>query len=163
MKKFNFKQIIFERLNLIKEQVQEAFIDDFENWWMEKRNKNKDPLDIEFEIEGVKFKRSLRNAVDVEVPGHIFIILSKLWEMWGADANKEQLLNTIEDRHEFGKALFFLMRKNDFVFDTEAKGAKLAVDRQDVDRFKKEYPDVGLNEVKNQIKKLIKNGTKKRN
>ena len=141
---------------LLEQQIQETFFDEFKNWWMEKRSNDNDPLDMKFELEGIDFERSLQDAVDVESPGHTFIILSKLWDMWGVDSDKEQLLNTIEDRHEFGKNLFFLMRKNDFIFDQEAKGAKLAVGRQDADRFKKEYPDVGLNEVKNQIKKLLK-------
>tara|TARA_Y100001963_G_scaffold152919_1_gene238618 strand:+ start:180 stop:683 length:504 start_codon:yes stop_codon:yes gene_type:complete len=158
----SFKQIIYEQLGLLKEQVIENF-DNFKEWWMSKKSDNEDPLDIEFDIEGIDFKRSLRNAVDVESPGHMFYILSKLWEMWGIDSDNEQLLNIVKDRHEFGKNLFFTMRKKDFIFDTEAKGAKLAVDRQEADRFKKEYPDIGLNEIKKQIKNLIKNGTKKRN
>ena len=135
-------------INLITERVQETHVEEFKSWWMEKRNNDEDPINIEFDIEGVDFKRSLRNAIDVEVPGHIFFILSKLWEMWGTDSGNEQILNTIEDRHEFGKKLMFLMRKNDFVFDKEAMGAKTAVDRQDKDAFQKEYPDVGLNEKK---------------
>ena len=86
-------------INLITERVQETHFEEFKSWWMEKRNNDEDPINIEFDIEGVDFKRSLRNAIDVEVPGHIFFILSKLWEMWGTDSGNEQILNTIEDRH----------------------------------------------------------------
>ena len=133
-------------IHLITEQVQQTFFEDFKSWWMEKRNNDEDPIDIKFDLphnEG-DFQRSLRDAVDVGTD--IFYILSKLWEMWGVDSDNEQLLNTIQDRNEFGKNLFYIMRRNDFVFDKEAKGAKTAVDRQDRDAFAKEYPEVGLNE-----------------
>ena len=151
-------------LNLLKEQVQHTFFVDFKEWWMEKRSNDEDPIDIKFDLEGVDFQRSLRDAIDVEVPGHIFFILSKLWEMWGIDSDNEQLLNTIEDREEFGKTLFHIMRKKDFIFDKGERGAKTAVDRQDQDRFEKEFPDVGLNESKiNLLNKLIRNVKKKRN
>ena len=69
-------------LNLLKEQVQHTFFVDFKEWWMEKRSNDENPIDIKFDLEGVDFQRSLKDAVDVESPGHIFIILSKLWEMW---------------------------------------------------------------------------------
>ena len=151
-------------LSLIKEQVQQTIFEDFKEWWMEKRNNDEDPIDIKFDLEGVDFQRSLKDAVDVESPGHIFIILSKLWEMWGIDSDNEQLLNTIKDREEFGKTLFYIMRKKDFIFDKGERGAKTAVDRQDQDRFQKEFPSVGLNESKiNLLNKLIRNVKKKRN
>ena len=115
---------------------------------MEKRNNDEDPIDIKFDLphNDGEFQRSLRDAVDVGTD--IFYVLSKLWEMWGIDSDNEQLLNTIQDRNEFGSTLYAVMKKNDFIFDTKARGAKTAVDRQDKDIFSKEYPDVGLNEKK---------------
>ena len=142
----NLDPTVLNIAGMLYEQVQQTFFEDFRNWWMEKRNNNEDPIDIKFDLphnEG-DFQRSLRDAVDVGTD--IFYILARLWEMWGVDSNNEQLLNTIEDRNEFGKNLFYIMRKNDFVFDKEAKGAETAVDRQDKDAFEKEYPEVGLNE-----------------
>ena len=135
-------------IGLITERVQENFFEDFKSWWKEKRNNDEDPINIKFDLEGLDFKRSLRDAIDVESPGHIFYILSKLWEMWGIDSGNDQTLNVIQDRSVFGKELMFLMRKNDFIFDKEAKGAKTAIDRQDKDEFEKEYPEIGLNEKK---------------
>ena len=143
---FNLDPTILNIGGMLHEQVQETFFEDFKNWWLEKRNNDEDPIDIKFNIEGIDFQRSLRDAVDVESPGHIFFILSKLWEMWGIDSENEQILNTVQDRDEFGKNLFFIMRKNDFVFDKNVGGAKTAIDRQDQERFEKEYPEVGLNE-----------------
>ena len=143
--------------NILLEQVQETFFEDFKSWWIEKRNNDEDPIDIKFDLphnEG-DFQRSLRDAVDVGTD--IFYILAKLWEMWGIDSDNEQLLNTIQDRNEFGKNLFYIMRKKDFIFDKEAKGAKTAVDRQDRDKFEKEYPEIGLNELtKGKLKSMIK-------
>ena len=137
-----------KRKKRLREQVQQTFFDEFKEWWLEERNNNNDPIEIKFELEGLEFKRSLKDAVEVESPGHIFVILSDLWEMWVKDSDNEQLLATVKDKHDFGKTLFFIMRKNDFVFDKNAKGAKTAVDRQDQDRFEKEFPDIGLNEQK---------------
>ena len=36
--------------NLLKEQVQETFFDDFKSWWMEKRKEGEDPIDIKFDL-----------------------------------------------------------------------------------------------------------------
>ena len=144
---FNLDSFILN--NLLESQTQETFFDEFKSWWMEKRNNNEDPINIEFDVKGIDFKRSLRNAIDVEVPGHIFIILSELWEMWAKNSDVG-LVNQDNIRplnpEIFGKDLMNVMKKNDFVFDQEAMGAKTAVDRQDKDTFQKEYPDVGLNE-----------------
>ena len=45
-------------INLITERVQETHFEEFKSWWMEKRNNDEDPINIEFDIEGVDFKFS---------------------------------------------------------------------------------------------------------
>tara|TARA_Y100001973_G_scaffold104928_1_gene176253 strand:- start:1672 stop:2193 length:522 start_codon:yes stop_codon:yes gene_type:complete len=147
--------------HLLKEQVQQTFFEDFKNWWIEKRNDNEDPLNIKFDIphNDGDFKRSLQDAVDVGTD--VFFVLTKLWEMWGVDSGNEQLLNTVKDRNDFGSTLYVIMKKNDFIFDKEARGAKIAVDRQNRDAFSKEYPDVGLNEFDDESMKHFSNTLKK--
>ena len=141
-------------LNLLNEQVQQTFFEEFKSWWMEKRNNDEDPINIKFDLphnEG-DFQRSLQDAIDVGTD--IFYVLAKLWEMWAKDSDNEQLYTLSDmgvgqsDLNNFGETLYAVMKKNDFIFDTEAAGAETAVDRQDKDAFSKEYPDVGLNEKK---------------
>ena len=101
-----------------------------------------------------EFTRSLEQTVEMEQPGQMFDILSRIWEMWNDES--------IEDKQEFGKALYNTMKEDDFFFDKEANGAKVGMDRQDADYLRQTY-GVEMNEQfnlknmkKSELKKLIK-------
>jgi hypothetical protein len=69
----------------------------------------------------------------------MFFVLTEIWKMWSEE--------DIEDTNEFGKELYFTMKKDDFFFDKEAMGAEIAIDRQDADYLKQNY-GVEMNEKK---------------
>ena len=127
--------------NIIKEDktaIESNYVD-FKRWAIE-YGTTELFREKQWELPGEQeFTRSLEQTVEMEQPGQMFDILSRIWEMWNDES--------IEDKQEFGKALYNTMKEDDFFFDKEANGAKVGMDRQDADYLKQTY-GVEMNEKK---------------
>lgn len=128
--------------NIIKEDktaIESNYVD-FKRWAIE-YGTTELFREKQWELPGEQeFTRSLEQTVEMEQPGQMFDILSRIWEMWNDES--------IEDKQEFGKALYNAMKEDDFFFDKEARGAKVGMDRQDADYLRQTY-GVEMNEIRN--------------
>jgi len=147
MKEINLSSIGKEVMGRMKKTIRSKFpmlenetitsnYTEFKRWAIEygttklfKEEKFKAPSDIEYTLE---------EATDMGA-GIMFFVLTEIWKMWSEE--------NIENTNEFGKELFFTMKKDDFFFDKEAMGAETALDRQNADYLNQTY-GVEMNEKK---------------
>lgn len=96
---------------------------------------------------GSNIEYTLEEAMDMGA-GIMFFILTEIWKLWTSETDNEQFgrIKT-ENVGDFGKALYKMMKDDDFYFDKEERGAKSGMDRQDADYLKQTY-GVEMNEKK---------------
>ena len=84
--------------------------------------------------------------------GIMFSVLTQIWTLWTKETDNDQFGRIKDDNvNDFGKALYNMMKKDNFFFSKEERGAKVGIDQQDADYLKQTY-GVEMNEKKTGFK-----------
>jgi len=125
---------------------------DFKSWAYEVGRKE---LFREKKFKVGEIEYTLEEATEMGA-GIMFSVLTQIWTLWTEETDNDQFGRIKDDNiNDFGKALYNMMKKDNFFFSKEERGAKVGMDQQDADYLKQTY-GVEMNESLKNIKKLIK-------
>ena len=117
---------------------------DFKSWAYEVGRKE---LFREKKFKGPKgdIEYTLEEATEMGA-GIMFFVLAQIWTLWTKETDNDQF-GRIKDENinDFGKALYNMMKEDNFFFSKEERGAKVGMDQQDADYLKQTY-GVEMNE-----------------
>ena len=117
---------------------------DFKSWAYEVGRKE---LFREKKFKVGEIEYTLEEATEMGA-GIMFSVLSQIWSLWTEETDNDQFGRIKDDNvNDFGKALYNMMKKDNFFFSKEERGAKVGMDQQDADYLKQTY-GVEMNEKK---------------
>jgi len=115
---------------------------DFKSWAYEVGRKE---LFREKKFQVGEIEYTLEEATEMGA-GIMFSVLTQIWTLWTEETNNDQFGRIKDDNvNDFGKALYNMMKKDNFFFSKEERGAKVGMDQQDADYLKQTY-GVEMNE-----------------
>ena len=117
---------------------------DFKSWAYEVGRKE---LFREKKFQVGEIEYTLEEATEMGA-GIMFSVLTQIWTLWTEETDNDQFGRIKDDNvNDFGKALYNMMKKDNFFFSKEERGAKVGMDQQDADYLKQTY-GVEMNEKK---------------
>ena len=117
---------------------------DFKSWAYEVGRKELF-REKKFKVGNIEY--TLEEATEMGA-GIMFSVLSQIWTLWTEETDNDQFGRIKDDNvNDFGKALYNMMKKDNFFFSKEERGAKVGMDQQDADYLKQTY-GVEMNEKK---------------
>ena len=115
---------------------------DFKSWAYEVGRKE---LFREKKFKVGEIEYTLEEATEMGA-GIMFSVLTQIWTLWTKETDNDQFGRIKDDNvNDFGKALYNMMKKDNFFFSKEERGAKVGMDQQDADYLKQTY-GVEMNE-----------------
>ena len=115
---------------------------DFKSWAYEVGRKE---LFREKKFQVGEIEYTLEEATEMGA-GIMFSVLTQIWTLWTKETDNDQFGRIKDDNvNDFGKALYNMMKKDNFFFSKEERGAKVGMDQQDADYLKQTY-GVEMNE-----------------
>ena len=115
---------------------------DFKSWAYEVGRKE---LFREKKFQVGEIEYTLEEATEMGA-GIMFSVLTQIWTLWTEETGNDQFGRITDDNvNDFGKALYNMMKKDNFFFSKEERGAKVGMDQQDADYLKQTY-GVEMNE-----------------
>ena len=115
---------------------------DFKSWAYEVGRKE---LFREKKFQVGEIEYTLEEATEMGA-GIMFSVLTQIWTLWTKETDNDQFGRIKDDNvNDFGKALYNMMKKDNFFFSKEERGVKVGMDQQDADYLKQTY-GVEMNE-----------------